>query len=76
MNEPNFTLSFSVDQSPSRVFAAINEVDQWWSGRITGETKKLGGEFTYRDAKIHTAKQRITESSRTKKWCGPWTSPI
>jgi hypothetical protein len=36
MAKGNFTISFSVDQSPKEVFVAI------WSGEIGGATDKLG----------------------------------
>src|SRR5262245_2692700 len=62
-----FTTSFTVDQSPEQVFAAINNVRGWWSGDIQGRTDTLGGEFTYRYKDVHDTTQRITEWVPGKK---------
>jgi hypothetical protein len=58
---PSFTTSFTVDNTPEEVFAAIADVRAWWSGDIEGETAGLGDEFTYRYEDIHSSRQRITE---------------
>lgn len=67
MNNQNYTTTFSVDQSPEAVFAAINNVRGWWSGDIEGDTDKLGAEFTYRYQEMHRSTQRITEWAPGKK---------
>jgi UPF0288 family protein (methanogenesis marker protein 3) len=61
MNANDYTVSFTVDQSPEDVFAAINNVRGWWSGNIEGSTDKLGAVFTYRYKDIHDTTQKITE---------------
>ena len=57
----DFSVAFTVPQSPDEVFAAINNVRGWWSGDIEGSTDELGAEFTYRYEEMHRSKQRITE---------------
>jgi len=67
MSEQNFTVAFSVDQTPEEVFAAINNVRGWWSGEIIGDTGTLGAEFTYRVPDAHRSTQKITEFVRGRK---------
>jgi len=67
MNNQNYTTAFTVDQTPKEAFAAINNVREWWSGNIEGNTDKLGDEWTYRYEDIHYSKQRITELVPDKK---------
>ncbi|HTQ03170.1 MAG TPA: SRPBCC domain-containing protein [Polyangiaceae bacterium] len=67
MKQQNFTTSYLVDQSPERVFAAVNDVRAWWSGEIEGRTDALGAEFTYRYKHLHETTQRITEFVPGKK---------
>jgi len=71
MNKPDYTTSFSVDKTPEEVFSAINNARAWWagwwSGKIEGDTDKLGAVFTYSVKDVHYSKQKITEFIPGKK---------
>jgi hypothetical protein len=67
MKKDGFTTSFTVEQTPDEVFAAINNVRGWWSGEVKGETNKLGAEFTYRYKDMHKTTQKVTEFVPGKK---------
>jgi hypothetical protein len=67
MSKEIYTTSFTVDQSPEEVFAAVNNVRGWWSGEIDGNTDKPGAEFTYRYQDLHRSTQMITEFVPGKK---------
>jgi hypothetical protein len=61
MGTNDFTATFTVDQTPAAVFAAVNHVRGWWSGEIEGRTDHLGAEFSYRYGDVHFSRQVITE---------------
>jgi hypothetical protein len=67
MSDQDYTTSFTVDQSPEEVFAAVNNVRGWWSEEIEGSTDKLGAEFTFHAADLHRSTQKITEWVPGKK---------
>src|SRR5690348_16869257 len=67
LDQQNYTTSFTVDQFPEEVFAAVTNVRGWWSGEIDGSTDKLGAEFTYRHQDVHSSTQKITELVPGKK---------
>ncbi len=60
MNNQDYTVSFAVDQTPDKVFSAINNVRGWWSEEIEGDTDSLGSEWTYRYKDVHRCKMRVT----------------
>ncbi len=66
----DFVVSFTVEQPPEVVYAAINNVRGWWHETIDGRTDQLGAEWVFHNEPIHIAKFRITEMvpSRRVKW--------
>lgn len=67
MRDQHYTTSFTVDQSPEEVFAAVNDVRGWWSKEIEGSTDRLGAEFEFRAGDVHHSTQKITEFVPGKK---------
>ena len=61
MTNQDFTVAFSVEQSPEKVFNAITNVRGWWSEEIEGATDTLGAEFVYHYQDVHRCKMKITE---------------
>jgi hypothetical protein len=66
-NDQNYTTSFTVNQTPDEVFAAINNPRGWWSEEIEGSTDKLGDEWNYHYEDVHRSKMKITEFIPNKK---------
>lgn len=65
MNQ-DFTISFLVMQSPAHVFAAINNVSEWW-GKVDGNTKNLDDVFVYRFKDLHYSRHKVVELIPEKK---------
>jgi hypothetical protein len=67
MKTTDFTTSFVVDQTPEKVFNAINNVRGWWSEEIEGSTEKLNDEFNYHYKDVHISKMKLIEVIPNKK---------
>jgi uncharacterized protein YndB with AHSA1/START domain len=67
MANRNFTTTFTVDQPPEIVFAAINNVRGWWSEEIKERTDKVGEEFDHHFTDMHRCKIKITALTPGKK---------
>ena len=66
MKTSDFTIALLTEQTPDEVFQAITNVRDWWWGyyeeEITGHTKKLNEEFSFRAAGgAHYSKQKLIE---------------
>ncbi len=64
---PNYTTTFTVDQTPEEAFAAIANPRGWWSEQIDGDTDRLGSVFYYHYQDVHRATFKITEFVPGKK---------
>jgi len=63
----NLTVSFEVDRSPSTVFHAISQVNEWWSTDFKGSADSIGDEFEVRFKDMHYSKHKVIESLPFKK---------
>lgn len=59
--QKEFSTSVVVEKSPTEVYAAINNVQGWWQGEITGENITIGDEFNYQMGTVHLSKQKVME---------------
>ncbi|MEO6069116.1 MAG: SRPBCC domain-containing protein [Chitinophagaceae bacterium] len=67
MDNKNYATSLVVDQSPKKVFDAINNVRGWWSINIEGNTTTEGDEFVYFYKDVHISKMKIVTLDPFKK---------
>ena len=63
----DLTYTIVIDQTPSEVFKAVNNVRGWWSEEIEGDTEKLNSEFIYHFEDVHRCKMKIIESVPDEK---------
>lgn len=61
MDQASYSTSFVVDESPEKVFEAINNPRAWWPGRFEGAMDRLGAEFEYAYPPYHRSTQRLVE---------------
>jgi hypothetical protein len=72
MDTSNFSLTLFSKQTPEKVFQAIINVRDWWSGyygeEFIGETKNLNDEFSFNAGDgAHYSKQKLIEVIPNKK---------
>ena len=61
MAKQDFTTTLIVEQTPRKVFNAVNNPQLWWTGEIHGSSHNLNDEFTYRYKEFHFSRQRIID---------------
>ena len=67
MTLQDYSTTILVDQTPSEVFNAVNNVRGWWSEEVEGETEKLNDVFLYHYKDVHIAKMKLIEVIPNKK---------
>lgn len=67
MSHQNYSVTFTVDQTPEQVFEAISNVRGWWSEDVEGDTDKLGAVFYYSFKDVHRGTFKITDYVPGKK---------
>jgi uncharacterized protein YndB with AHSA1/START domain len=53
--------TITVTATPEAVYAAINDVGNWWSGVIDGASAAVGDSFGYRYQDMHQSRQEVIE---------------
>jgi hypothetical protein len=67
MDNQDYAVAFTVNQSPEAVFDAINDVRGWWSQAVRGETDRLGAVFYHHYKDVHRCTLEITEFAPGKR---------
>lgn len=67
MTLQDFSTTILVDQTPTEVFKAVNNVRGWWSEEVEGPTEKLNDVFLYHYKDVHIAKMKLVEVVPNKK---------
>jgi hypothetical protein len=67
MNSLNFTTTFTVEQTPEAVFAAICNPHAWWSEGIQGRAGKVGDHFTHSVLNLHRCDLEVVEMRPARK---------
>jgi uncharacterized protein YndB with AHSA1/START domain len=57
----DYSTSYTVEQPPDEVFAAVVDVGAWWTGQVEGRADEVGAEFSYRHPPQHYSLQRVVE---------------
>jgi uncharacterized protein YndB with AHSA1/START domain len=56
----SYTTSFTVENTPAEVLAAISDPRAWWMTDIQGETGQVSDEFSFEVPGVHYSKLRVT----------------
>ena len=67
MSAKDFTTSIVVSNTAAEVYTAINNVKDWWHGKIDGTADQLNDEFDYRFETFHYSRQRVVELVPNKR---------
>lgn len=57
----HFSTTFTVNESPVEVFAAVKNVSAWWTENLTGQSEKVGDAFTVQFGDVHYSRQQVID---------------
>lgn len=63
----DYSTSFTVEQSPEVVYAAIVNVAAWWTGQVEGRADEPGAQFSYRHLPQHFSRQQVVELDPSRR---------
>ncbi len=61
MKEQDYQIKLNVNVSAEEAFQCINNVSQWWTDDMEGDSHQSGDSFTVHFADIHVSTQKIVE---------------
>ena len=67
MANKDYMVTLVVDAPAKEVFRDINNVTEWWTEELDGNSKKLNDEFTVHFGDVHVSTQKLTEVIPDKK---------
>ncbi len=67
MKTTDFTSVVLLNADATTAFRIINEVTEWWTKDLKGNTKELGDEFSVQFGDVHYSKQKLIEIIPNKK---------
>jgi hypothetical protein len=61
MKNKDYKIDLVVNVPITKAFACINNVSEWWTGDLVGESQQLKDAFTVRFGDVHLSTQKIIE---------------
>lgn len=67
MKQTDYQTRITVATAANKAFECINNVSQWWTANLEGNSHRLNDEFTVRFGDVHYSKQKLVEFIPDKK---------
>jgi hypothetical protein len=61
MKNKDYKINLVVNVPIPKAFARINNVSEWWTGDLVGDSQQLNDEFTVRFGDVHVSTQKLIE---------------
>jgi hypothetical protein len=63
----DYSTTFEVNVTPREVFQKINNVTEWWTENLKGDSRKVNDVFTVQFGDVHLSTQKLIEVVPDKK---------
>lgn len=67
MKARDYHTIITVDAKVHEAYESVNNVSQWWTENLEGDSQKLNDEFTVHFGDVHYSKQKLVEVVPDKK---------